>query len=54
MNSLIIGSSSQLAQYFPKEYERIDSHFIKEGLPLPLKQILMIEYSFVLPNKELF
>lgn len=37
MNSLIIGSSSQLAQYFPKEYERIDSHFIKEGLPLPLK-----------------
>lgn len=37
MTNLIIGGSSQLAHYFPAEYERIDSHFIKEGLPLPLK-----------------
>lgn len=38
MNSLIIGSTSQLAYYFPFEFEKISSRFIRENLPLPLKE----------------
>lgn len=38
MNSLIIGSSSQLAHYFPPEFERISSDIIRKNLPLPLRK----------------
>jgi len=37
MNSLIIGSTSQLAHYFPLEFERISSNIIRENLTLPLR-----------------
>lgn len=37
MNSLIIGDTSQLAHYFPKEYERISSDTIRNNFPLPLR-----------------
>lgn len=59
INSLIIGSTSQLSYYFPKEYERISSKFIREKLPLPLKSdfydrifVCFAEQRTFLENKE--
>lgn len=61
MNSLIIGSTSQLAHYFPQEYERIESRFIREKMPLPLKEdfydrvyICFAEQRLEINNLEMF